>query len=113
MATPQGTRLLTGKLTWVEADGPNEQEIEVEGPWLRVTGACPDLRGQDVTVLYREEGAVLMVLPIEGRGGDGDHQVLWKRDKDRHATRHRPTPEPRSGRRHKPPPAEARSGILL
>jgi hypothetical protein len=113
MATQQDTRLLTGKLTWIEADGPDEHEIEVDGQWLRVTGACPDLRGQDVTILYREEGAALMVLRIEGRGGDGDHQVLWKRDKDRHATRHRPTPEPRSGRRHKPPPAEARSGILL
>jgi len=78
MATQQDTRLLTGKLTWIEADGPDEQEIEVEGTWLRVTGACPDLRGQDVTILYREDGPALVAIRIEGRGEDGEHRVLWE-----------------------------------
>jgi hypothetical protein len=74
----QDVRLITGCVTWIEADGPDEQEIEVEGQWLRVTGACPDLRGQDVTILYREEGAALIVLRIEGRDEHGRHQTLWK-----------------------------------
>jgi len=75
--TTQTTRLLTGRVTWIEQDG-DETEIEVDGTWIRVRGPCPDLRGHDVTVLYREEGPALVAISIHGRVEGGEHQVLWE-----------------------------------